>query len=350
MMEKNSKIPIRNIYYMLSYAYQTIGLSEYQRMNVEQFDNVKGLYIEILKIGLPVLIRGGLIKDYVQETDRTTVIKGKIDIGSSIKQNALVDKKLVVLYDVFSEDVLLNQILKATIQYLYKLPDISKPDKRFFFGLLPYFSDVTDIELSLRLWKKVEYNRQNIRYQFLIDVCRYLYEELLLDESNEEQWIREMKDEQRLSSLYEKFVFAFYKRDTCYKVTHPQIPWIVGDGFIEALPKMQTDIVLSDGAKTLIVDTKFYSENMATRFIGSDAKQKTANLYQIFTYVNNWISKDGEVVGGMLLYAKTIEEHQPNHHYELNGYPISVVTLDLNQTFEDIKNELLKHASQFFQP
>ena len=110
---KNSKIPIRNIYYMLSYAYQTIGLSEYQRMNVEQFDNVKGLYIEILKIGLPVLIRGGLIKDYVQETDRTTVIKGKIDIGSSIKQNALVDKKLVVLYDVFSEDVLLNQIFKG---------------------------------------------------------------------------------------------------------------------------------------------------------------------------------------------------------------------------------------------
>ena len=117
-MENNSKIPIQNIYYMLSYAYQTLGLSEYQRMDVEQFRNVKDLYTEILKVGLPALIRGGLIKDYIRESDKTTVIKGKIDINASIKRNALVDKKLVVLYDEFSEDVLLNQILKATIDYI----------------------------------------------------------------------------------------------------------------------------------------------------------------------------------------------------------------------------------------
>ena len=349
-MENNSKIPIQNIYYMLSYAYQTLGLSEYQRMDVEQFRNVKHLYIEILKIGLPVLIRGGLIKDYIRESDKTTVIKGKIDINTSIKRNALVDKKLVVLYDEFSEDVLLNQILKATVDYLSKSPDISKEYRRFFFGLLPYFAEVTEVELNLVIWKKVRYNRQNIRYQFLIDVCRYLYEELLLDESSAEHWLRQVEDEQRLSSLYEKFVFAFYKRETDYIVTHPQIPWIAGNGFTDALPIMQTDIVLSDGAKTLIVDTKFYSENMATKFVGGNAKQKTANLYQIFTYVNNWIPKDGEIIGGMLLYAKTTGEQQPDHYYNLSGNSISIVTLDLQQDFVSIKEELLNHASRFFKP
>lgn len=347
-MENNSKIPIQNIYYMLSYAYQTLGLSEYQRMDVEQFRNVKDLYTEILKVGLPALIRGGLIKDYIRESDKTTVIKGKIDINASIKRNALVDKKLVVLYDEFSEDVLLNQILKATIDYLSKSPEIQKYHRRFFFGLLPYFAEVTEVELNLGLWKKVRYNRQNIRYQFLIDVCRYLYEELLLDESSEEHWLRQVEDEQRLSSLYEKFVFAFYKRETDYMVTHPQIPWITGNGFTDALPVMQTDIVLKNGNKTLIIDTKFYSENMATKYAGGNAKQKSANLYQLFTYINNWIPQDGEVVGGILLYAKTTDEPQPNHHYELNGNKISVVTLDLNQEFDAIKEELLTHAKSYF--
>lgn len=301
MLENNSKIPIRNIYYMLSYAYQTLELSEYRKIDIEQFENVTDLYSEILKIGLPVLIRGGLIKDYIRRDDTSTVIRGKIDINASIKRNALVDKKLVVLYDEFSEDVLLNQILKATIRYLTRTPTVSKTNRRFFFGLLPYFAEVADIELNLVFWKQVRYNLQNIRYQFLIDICRYLFEELLLDESSEERWLREVEDEQRLSALYEKFVYAFYKRETNYKVTHPQIPWISTDGFINALPVMQTDIVLSDGTKVLIVDTKFYSENMAIKFSGGNAKQKSDNLYQIFTYVNNWIPREGEEVGGMLL-------------------------------------------------
>lgn len=333
---------------MLSYAYQTLKLSEYQKMDVEKFDNVIDLYVEILKVGLPVLIRGGLTKDYIRSSDKSTVIRGKIDINASIKQNNLVDKKLLVLYDEFSEDVLLNQILKASIMYLSRSVELSNENRRFFFGLLPYFSMISDVQLDTDLWKKVRYNRQNIRYQFLIDICRYLYEEFLLDEANEERLSREVDDEQRLSALFEKFVFAFYRRETAYEVVHPQIEWISGDGFRDELPVMQTDIVLKDGNKTLIIDTKFYSENMATKYVGGNAKQKSANLYQIFTYVNNWPLEEREVVGGMLLYAKTTDEQQPNHHYELNGNKISIVTLDLNQKFEKIKFELLNHAKSYF--
>lgn len=75
---------------MLSYAYQTLGLSEYQKIDVEQFENVKDLYSEILKIGLPVLIRGGLIKDYIRKDDMSTVIRGKIDINASIKRTKIL--------------------------------------------------------------------------------------------------------------------------------------------------------------------------------------------------------------------------------------------------------------------
>jgi 5-methylcytosine-specific restriction enzyme subunit McrC len=60
-MERNSNIPIRNIYYMLTYAYQTLNISVYKHIGTEKFENVKDLYVEILSIGIPVLIRGGLI-------------------------------------------------------------------------------------------------------------------------------------------------------------------------------------------------------------------------------------------------------------------------------------------------
>lgn len=53
------------------------------------------------------------------------------------------------------------------------------------------------------------------------------------------------------------------------------------------------------------------------------------NLYQIFTYVKN---KEAELadtlheVSGMLLYAKTDEDVQPDNTYQMSGNRISVCT------------------------
>ena len=70
---------------------------------------------------------------------------------------------------------------------------------------------------------------------------------------------------------------------------------------------------------------------------------RTGNLYQIFAYVKNkqtqMQGKDVEV-GGMLLYARTNESIQPDSDYVMSGNKISVKTLDLNQDFEIIKNQL----------
>ncbi|WP_274309949.1 5-methylcytosine restriction system specificity protein McrC [Solibacillus daqui] len=347
-MERNNNIPIRNIYYMISYAYQTLNLSEYKKIGTEEFENVKELYAEILTIGIPVLIRGGLSKDYISVEETSNVIKGKIDINSTIKKNALVNKKVAVIYDEFSENILLNQIIKATLVYLSRSNKISQKFRRFFYGLLPYFTEVSDVELDLKLWKNVRYNRQNIRYQFIVDVCRYLYEQLLFDESSTSQMMKEVQEEKRLSSLYEKFIYEFFKRETDYNVSHPQIQWSVDNEFKDALPIMQTDLVLQKDKKTLIVDAKFYSENMVARFEGGATKQKSGNLYQIFTYINNWKKDLDETVAGMLLYAKTTALNQPNHIYHIKGNQIFVVSLDLQQDFSGIKENLLAYANQFF--
>ena len=68
-----------------------------------------------------------------------------------------------------------------------------------------------------------------------------------------------------------------------------------------------------------------------------------SNLYQIFTYVKN---KEIEMQGndveisGMLLYARTTSEIQPDSDYVMSGNRISVKTLDLNHDFKIIRNQL----------
>ena len=71
----------------------------------------------------------------------------------------------------------------------------------------------------------------------------------------------------------------------------------------------------------------------------------SANIYQIFTYVKNKeyelsMKEKPHKVSGMLLYAKTQDEIQPDGIYQMSGNQITVRTLDLYQPFEKIKHSL----------
>lgn len=74
-------------------------------------------------------------------------------------------------------------------------------------------------------------------------------------------------------------------------------------------------------------------------------------LSRIFTYVKNRHYEFGDkphVVSGMLLYAKTEEEIQPDDEYQMYGSRVSVKTLDLDLLFADIIAQLNKIAIKHF--
>ena len=62
-----------------------------------------------------------------------------------------------------------------------------------------------------------------------------------------------------------------------------------------------------------------------------------------------WALGDGEhSVSGMLLYAKTDEELQPDNSYQMSGNKISVRMRDLNQEFPEIVKQLDNIAVEHF--
>ncbi len=117
------------------------------------------------------------------------------------------------------------------------------------------------------------------------------------------------------------------------------INWQLDDEFDLFLPEMRSDILLSEGNNILIIDAKYYKNNIQTYF--DNKSIISGNLYQIFTYVKNKAFEDNtKTVSGMLLYAKTEDEVQPDVDYKMSGNLISVKTLDLNSDFQNIKNKL----------
>lgn len=100
------------------------------------------------------------------------------------------------------------------------------------------------------------------------------------------------------------------------------------DDFSSMLPVMQTDIMLSKGNNVLIIDAKYYGHTTQKQY--GVHTLHSGNLYQVFTYVKNKDTEYGDqphTVSGMLLYARTDEEVQPNHTYHMSGNNGSVTSV-----------------------
>lgn len=99
---------------MLSYAFTTLRQSNYEEIAKERFDNIHNLFAAILTKGIGQQLKQGLYREYLNKVEALSVMRGKIDMPSTIK-NKLVKKQLLTCeYDELSENNNLNQILKTT--------------------------------------------------------------------------------------------------------------------------------------------------------------------------------------------------------------------------------------------
>ena len=203
------------------------------------------------------------------------------------------------------------------------------------------FFDRIDIinPFSIR-WSNIRLQKNNQSYQMLLGICRLILEGMLLTTDDGSYKLSSFVDDQKMCHLYEKFILEYYKKEfPQIKVTPSQIAWVLEDDFSNLLPIMQSDIMLSSGNDILIIDAKFYSHTTQKNYDVN--KLHSNNLYQIFTYVKNKaLEFNANKVSGLLLYARTDEEIQPDHTYQMSGNKISVKTLDLNKNFSEITKQL----------
>ena len=62
-------IPIQNIYYMLSYAFQVLNEQGYKNIATEQFTNTAELMAAILEKGITIQLKRGPGKEYIPQTE-----------------------------------------------------------------------------------------------------------------------------------------------------------------------------------------------------------------------------------------------------------------------------------------
>ncbi|SEI81917.1 5-methylcytosine-specific restriction enzyme subunit McrC [Lachnospiraceae bacterium A10] len=341
-------IPVKNIYYMLAYAFQVLNEDGYKSVATEQFNNVADLCSAILCRGVSLQLKKGLGREYISETEMLSGLRGRIDITESIKTQAMLRRQMVCTYDEFSVNTYKNQVIKTTMLKLLHV-DIDKKRKKEIKKLLVFFDEVNELDVYSIQWNQ-QYSKNDQTYRMLIAICYLVLKGLLQTTSNGSVKMMDFIDEQRMCRLYEKFILEYYRKEHPELIANAsQIPWIVDDGVKDMLPIMQSDIMLSKENQVLIIDAKYYKNTMQTQF--EKQTLHSGNLYQIFTYVKN---KEAELedkqheVAGMLMYAKTDEDIVPDNKYSMSGNKIYVRTLDLNCDFLTIREQLDSIVANYF--
>lgn len=340
-MINDKGILIRNIYYMLSYAFQELKRRNYEDIDKEDFERVQDLFAEILYKGMSMQLKQGLYREYIEKHDTLPLLKGKLDIRETIRNRVQRMSVLSCEFDELSENNIFNQIIKTTACILVREKTVSRIRKVQLKSLLPFFDGVDEVNPFTIRWNMLRYQRSNQTYKMLMNICFFVLDGMLMTDESGAYKMATFSDE-HTNRLFEKFVLEYYKvHHKGVSANTEHIEWNIDlekSSMIDFLPAMKTDITLRKGNHVLIIDTKYYSSTLQYNF--NKATIHSNNLYQMFSYVKNEdIGNTGDVEG-VLLYAKTQEEISPNLDAVFGKNRIRVKTLDLNMEFMDIARQL----------
>ena len=330
---------------MLAYAFRVLREKGFAKVATEEFDNIHDLLTKILLLGVTAQIKRGLYRDYFSYEEALSGLRGQINVTETTKQQTQIRCKLICTYDEFSANTPHNQILKCVMLILLRHNTVNSEFKKNLRDLLLSFESVSDIDPNTIRWDTLKYHRNNASYVMLIGICRLVIKGLLLTTETGSHKLAYWEQGEHMYWLYEKFVLFYYKRHYPEFSPRPsQIDWDIDDwGDQPQLPIMKSDIILTNGNRRLIIDTKWYKSTMQSRY--EKKSFNTSHIYQIYSYVKNSDKEATGNVAGVVLYAKTDEDITPDADWVIGGNRISLKTLDLNQDWTAITDQLDKLCS-----
>ncbi len=338
------QIPIRNIYYLLCYAWNRLAEGDLIDVSAVDTTELADLFATVLISGTNHLLRRGLDQGYQTFEGELPFIRGRIDLIATVRRTLNVHGKAYCHFDDLNLNTLPNQILKSTLRYLAGVPNLDSTLRHKLSVLQRNLRDIDDVALNKFVFRKVQLQSNNRFYRFLLNVCELVQASWLVDEKTGYYKFRDfIRDELRMPRLFEDFVFNFFRLEgRGLEVKKERIYWAATsevDPTLRYLPMMATDISIRDDRRTLIIDAKYYKETLQ-RYYDSETIH-SANLYQLFAYLKNLEARGGidAQAEGMLIYPVVDKELRLS--YDMHGHRMRISTVDLGKDWRDIRSELL---------
>ena len=243
-----SSIPIQNIYYLLSYAWEKGQYSSGQKLAGIPGNSVDGLLARMLKEALAKIPSHSSSYTFQPTHTLYSGVKGKVDLARSLKQGLLAKGKTWVNYEKLVSDTLYLQIARSAWDDL----SLTQTDP------LPHIlAPIAPIPLDVSLFQQARsrYPHRSIRY--LMEICEWIHCHYLPSPTAKGNTMEGIVlDPHLMPSLFEAFIRNFYKQhaENYSFVGRERLHWLAPEKEKPSLlPKMETDVsLISLLAKSLL--------------------------------------------------------------------------------------------------
>ncbi|QNH62047.1 5-methylcytosine restriction system specificity protein McrC [Hymenobacter sediminicola] len=338
-------IPIQNLYYLLCYAWNRLPeRAELLAVEAVPFHRPLELLAHVLLTGTRRLLQQGLPVAYTERTEELAELRGRLLLAPTLTQQLLSKGRAVCQFDELGPDTPFSQLLLGTLHQLARsrtLPIALRHDLKLTLRRFP--AAMAPQPLSASSLRAVRRLRPTGLSAFLLNVCELIYHSALPSpEATGRPRFRDFRrDEALMARLFEQFVRNFYRLEQRrFRVASEVIQWQVEAESAEALallPAMVTDTSLEAPDHKIILDTKYYTAALRTRY--DQQKLISPHLYQLYAYLQNQPTQPGQQLEGILLYPAATQF--VDVRYTLGGHPVRIVTVDLAQPWPQISAALL---------
>lgn len=253
-------------------------------------DSILEILIRLFCEKLWHAIRRGMVRRYESRSENLNLLRGRLSVTDQIRQNLARPDRLACVFDEFSENNLLNQVLKAALRVLGKVSK-SQANQRNIAELIFCFQDVDDVQPATIKWELTATNRLSASYKPLLALARLFIEGNSPDVvSGGGEGFALLFD---MNELFESYVGIIARRvfgaqGFAVRLQGPKrhlARHFNGNPAFELRP----DIVASlDGQTAFIIDTKWKQLKEAVFREGVTS----ADVYQMFAYAHQYRSPD----------------------------------------------------------
>ncbi len=260
----------------------------------------------------------GLLHGYRTEEDALLAVRGRIRFDEQIRRRFGIPLPVEVRYDEFTDDILLNRLVKAAAHRLGMLGLRSREARSGVAWVAESLCDVSLVAFPRSAVPHIRFDRLNEHYRSVATLARLILRHGAFEAARGK--VRASGFLMDMNQVFQEFV-TVAMREALGVSEHVFGERGIGSLDLEDRVKLKPDLAWRDGSHCIFVGDVKYKR--------ADGGVPNADLYQLLAYATAL-----DLPGGLLIYAQG-EREPMEHTVRHSGKRLEVATLDLSGALEE---------------
>jgi len=322
------KVPIENLFYMLTYAYKLARFRDQESLLAGSDDLFEFIVLIFVK-QVEQLVRHGIYRSYIDYEDNQRFLRGRLILSQHLQRNVVQAHRFFQRTNEFTPDVIENQILKYA---LWQLSRLNYDDANLRIRLrrsLSAFSEVSLSDISVADCDRVIYNRLNLSYETQIQLAKLLLQHLSVEgHAGQNTFATYLLPMYQVFEVFvANYLAAYFSEHNSFALDIKPEIWLDMDQKERGEP----DLVLTrDGRPYMVLDTKY-------KIFSGAPSQSDRN--QMFMYCHTL-----GLSQGTLIYAGKQNDDYQRH---FKGVTVEAMSLSLADNLSVFQSRCQEFAERF---